>query len=153
MSAFDHLTIELGKIMDAYVTFGEATKTNTLKLIIPAAEARKTIQVDKVDGGAGLMARRNRKVRLNAVDANGRQLRPCGSALQHVYALRTNHNPIVDHGHARRRPCNALRFLTLDPGVNRAFQHHCAAFGFNGDAIGVDLGVSLERFLDLAFKF
>src|SRR4030088_414435 len=66
--------------------------------------------------------------------------------------LRTDHNPVFDLGDAGRRPGDALGFLALDPGANGAFQYHLAAVRFDGDPIGVQLGISLEGFHDLALK-
>src|SRR5437879_1164115 len=66
--------------------------------------------------------------------------------------LRTDHDAVFDLGDAGRRPCDALSFLALDPGADGAFQYHLAALRFDGDPIGVHLGISLERFHDLALK-
>jgi hypothetical protein len=66
--------------------------------------------------------------------------------------LGTNHNPIFDFGDAGRRPGDALRFLPLNPGANGAFQCHLTSVRFDGDSIGVHLGISLECFHDLALK-
>src|SRR3979490_3645757 len=64
--------------------------------------------------------------------------------------LRTDYDPIFDVGDAGRRPRDALGFLAFDPGANGTLQDHLAAVSFEGDPIGVHLGVALERFLDLA---
>src|ERR1700681_1491616 len=65
---------------------------------------------------------------------------------------RTDHDAIFDVGDARRRPRDALGFLAFHPGANGAFQCHLAAVRFDLDPISVHLGVSLERFLDLALE-
>src|SRR3981189_2218908 len=64
--------------------------------------------------------------------------------------LRTDYDPIFDVGDAGRRPRDALGFLAFDPGADGTPQDHLAAISFDGDPIGVHLGVALERVLDLA---
>src|SRR6476660_8666298 len=76
-----------------------------------------------------------------------------GVVLVRTAILWADHNPIFDFGDAGRRPGDALRFLALDPGADGAFQYHLAAVGFDGDPIGVHLGISLECFHDLALEF
>src|SRR3984957_2994080 len=66
--------------------------------------------------------------------------------------LRTDHDAVFDLGDAGRRPGDALGFLALDPGANGAFQRHHAAVRFDGDPIGIHLGISLECVLDLALE-
>src|ERR1700692_471671 len=75
-----------------------------------------------------------------------------GAVLARTAVLWADHNPVFDSGDAGRRPGDALRFLALDPGANGAFQYHLAAVGFDGDPIGVHLGISLECFHDLSLE-
>src|SRR5260370_7512611 len=63
--------------------------------------------------------------------------------------LRTDHDAVFDLGDAGRRPGDALGFLALDPRANGAFQRHHAAVRFDGDPIGIHLGISLESALNL----
>src|ERR1700681_4826867 len=65
---------------------------------------------------------------------------------------RTDHDAVFDLGDAGRRPGDALGFLALDPGANGAFQRHHAAVRFDGDPVGVHLGISLDCVLDLALE-
>src|ERR1700676_4025146 len=80
------------------------------------------------------------------------QLEDLSLGASKVAALRTDHDPVFDLGDAGRRPGDAFGFLAFDPGANSAFQYHLTAVGFDGDTIGVDLGVSLERFHNLVLK-
>src|SRR6202043_1134838 len=66
--------------------------------------------------------------------------------------LGTDHDPVFDLGDAGRRPGDALRFLALDPGANGTFQYHLASVRFDGNPIGVRLGISLECLHDLALE-
>src|SRR3984957_916491 len=66
--------------------------------------------------------------------------------------LRTDYDAFFYFGYSWRRPGDALGFLAFHPGANGAFQCHLAAVRFDGDPIGIHLGVSLERFLDLALE-
>src|ERR1700733_12089291 len=66
--------------------------------------------------------------------------------------LRTDHDAVFDLGDAGRRPGDAFGFLAFHPGANGALQRHLAAARFDLDPIGIQLGVSLERFLDLALE-
>src|SRR5258708_28913345 len=76
-----------------------------------------------------------------------------GVVLARTAVLWADYNPVFHFGDAGRRPGDALRFLAFDPGANGAFQYHLAAVGFDRDPIGVQLGISLECFHDLALEF
>src|ERR1700743_236076 len=66
--------------------------------------------------------------------------------------LRTDRDSIFDRGDPGRRPGDALGFLALDPRMNGAFQRHHTSVRFDGYSIGIQLCISLERFLDLALE-
>ena len=49
-----------------------------------------------------------------------------------------------------RPPGGAFGLLALGPRADRALQDHLAAVGFDGDAVGIELGVAAKGILDLA---
>src|SRR3982075_636714 len=76
----------------------------------------------------------------------------CCAVSDETAGLGTDYNPIFHLGDAGRRPGDALGFLALAPGANRAFQYHLAAVHLDADPVSVDLGISLEGLHDLALK-
>src|SRR6202040_4243414 len=63
--------------------------------------------------------------------------------------LRRYGDPVFDVRDTRGRPGDALGFFALDPGSNRSLEDDLAAVRLDLDAIGIHLGVALERVLDL----
>jgi len=64
-------------------------------------------------------------------------------------SLRLNRDQIFHVPDSRRGPRLASGFFFLGPGAHGAAQRHLAAFHFDGDALGVELGTALECLLDL----
>src|ERR1700676_2326376 len=56
---------------------------------------------------------------------------------------------VVHSDNAGRRPSHPFGLLALRPGADGAPEGNGAAFGFDGDAVGVEFRAAPERFFDL----
>src|ERR1700759_2199577 len=67
-----------------------------------------------------------------------------------VIASWTDGDQVLDARDAGHLPGDPLGLLALCPGSNGAAQRHGAAIGFDGYAIGIELGAAAKRLFDLA---
>ena len=67
-----------------------------------------------------------------------------------VFASWTDGDQVFDARDAGHLPGDPLGLLALCPGSNGAAQRHGAAIGFDGYAIGIDLGAATKGLFDLA---
>src|SRR2546423_9515759 len=68
-------------------------------------------------------------------------------------ALGAHDNPILHFSDARRSPGSSLGLFAFDPRPNRPLEDDLAAARFDGDAVGIDLGIAPECFLDPPLDF
>ena len=68
-------------------------------------------------------------------------------------ALGAHDNPILHFSDARRSPGGSLGLFAFDPRPNRPLEDDLAAARFDGDAVGIDLGIAPECLLYLPLDF
>ena len=67
-----------------------------------------------------------------------------------VCCSRADGDQVLDARDAGHLPGDAFGLLALGPRSNGAAQRHGTAVGFDGYAIGIELGVAAKGFFDLA---
>jgi hypothetical protein len=72
-----------------------------------------------------------------------------GSSLAEASGAQRDRQLVLNLGDTRRRPRGPFRNVALVPGSDLAGEDHSSTFGLEGDPRGVELGTSVQRFLDL----